>query len=55
MLGAAGAAGALLALAPMTALHAASPAWPDGAGDALAPDLGERLDQGVRSGELRNL
>ena len=53
LLGAVGAA-AVLGHPP---LHAAGGAWPrnSGAVAGVALDLGERLDQGVHSGELANL
>lgn len=53
LLGAAG----VMALLAHPSLRAAAAAWPrdSGAGSGVAPDLGERLDRGVRSGELANL
>ena len=51
-----GAAGAVAVLAHPS-LRAATAAWPRdiGAGLGVAPDLGDRLDSGVRSGELASL
>ena len=51
-----GAAGAMAVLAH-SSLRAAAATWPrdSGAGLGVAPGLGERLDSGVRSGELANL
>jgi CubicO group peptidase (beta-lactamase class C family) len=53
LLGAAGAA----ALLAHPSLLAAAAAWPRGSGEGtgVAPDLGARLDRGVRSGELAGL
>ena len=48
------AAGAAAVLAQPPLLAAAA-AWPRDGGAGVAPDLGERLDRGVRSGELVNL
>ena len=51
-----GAAGAVAVLAHPS-LRAAAAAWPrdGGPSSGVAPDLGHRLDSGVRSGELANL